>query len=212
MPSHVIAPGEYLSLIADQAGFRDAMTVWNATENADLRQQRDNPGVMLPGDTLFVPDKQDKKIGKPTGAHHVFRVVTDKLWLRLVLVDFDNQPIANTAVVLEVEGASFALTTDADGKIEHAVPRHARKGVLKVASLELELPLDIGMLDPIEAEAGWKARLATLGYYHGDPDDPDHDNERWGWALEEFQCDHALTITGQADDATRARLLDLFGS
>jgi hypothetical protein len=212
MAEHVVQPGEYISLIADGAGFRDYETVWDDGGNGDLREVRDNPGVLLAGDSVFVPDKQQKKVDRPTGAHHVFRVKGDKLWLRIILLDFDDQPIANAACSLTVEDTVWQLTTDGDGRIDQAVPRNSRKGLLRVPDLDLELALDIGMLDPVDIEAGWKARLANLGYYHGDAGDPDHDNEQWGWSLEEFQCDHALDVTGQPDDATRAKLREIFGS
>lgn len=212
MPNHTVQPGEHLAFIADQAGFRDIATVWEDGRNAELRALRDNPGVLAPDDVLFVPDKEQKQEDRPTGANHVFRVKGGKLWLRLALLDFDDVALANAKVILEVDGAKIELVTDAGGRIDQQVPRRARTGRLRIPDLGLELALDIGMLDPVDTDAGWRARLVNLGYFHGDADDPGADNERWDWALQEFQCDHALDVTGEPDGATRAKLLELCGS
>jgi len=129
-----------------------------------------------------------------------------------VVRDFDHEPVANARATLEVEGATFDLVTDGDGRIDQQVPRNARHGTLRLPDVGLELALDIGMLDPVDADAGWRARLVNLGYFRGDARDEDAGNERWEWALQEFQCDHELDVTGEPDDATLAKLLELCGS
>jgi hypothetical protein len=54
-------------------------------------------------------------------------------------------------------------------------------------------------------------RLSHLGYDVGeDLDAPDADLLLL--AIEEFQCDNDLDVTGEADDPTRARLLELHGA
>lgn len=212
MPNHIVRPGEHLACIAGQAGFRTVATVWQAGENARLRAERDHPGVIAPDDVVFVPERQDKQVDRSTGAHHVFRAKRDKLWLRLVVRDFDHEPVVGAKATLEVEGQVVDLVTDGDGRIEQQVPLNARRGTLHVPDVGLELALDIGMLDPVDMDTGWRARLVNLGYFHGDAEDSDGGNERWDWALQEFQCDHGLEVSGEADDATRAKLLELCGS
>jgi peptidoglycan hydrolase-like protein with peptidoglycan-binding domain len=67
----------------------------------------------------------------------------------------------------------------------------------------------IGHLDPHDEDSGWQARLVNLGYIPGTLDDITDDHFRW--AVEEFQCDHHLKVTGKLDDATRAKLKDSHG-
>ena len=212
MTTRVVWPGDHLAYIADEAGFRDSNTVWDYGDNAGLRAMREHPGVLAPDDVITVPEHEDKQVDRPTGAHHVFKVKGDKLWLRLVVRDFDHEPVANARAILEVEGNRFDLVTDGGGRIDQQVPRKARSGTLSLPDVGLDLVLDIGMLDPVGNEAGWRARLVNLGYFRGDSSDDDSGNERWDWALQEFQCDHDLPVTGEADGATRAKLLELCGS
>ncbi len=213
MGNHTVEQGEHLALIAEEAGFRDALTVWNAPENAELRKQRDNPYVLFPGDVIFVPEKTPKTVSVPTTQHHVFVVKIDTLKLQLRLLDFDNRPLANVPAVLEVEDATFDLVSSGAGAIEHEVPRSARTGRLKVADFGIEIALSIGELDPVEKQSGWLARLINLGYYRGSvTDDGDAAQKLISWALEEFQCDNGLKVTGKPDAATLAKLKEMHGS
>jgi hypothetical protein len=212
MPNHTVQPGDHLALIASDAGFRKVATVWDDGGNAELRQRREHPGVLEPGDTVFVPEVERKHVIRPTDDAHKFRVKRDRLWLRLVVRDFSHEPVANCEGTLEVAGQLVDIVTDGEGHIDQPVPLNAREGMLRLPKVGLELKLDIGMLDPVDTEAGWSARLANLGYFHGNADDADDGNERWDWALQEFQCDHGLTVTGEPDDATKAKLLELCGS
>lgn len=213
MGIHVIEQGEHLSQIAEREGFRDAMTIWNAGENAELRAKRENPGVLYPGDELFVPDKIQQRLPRPTTQTHVFVTKVDLLKLRVAIVDFDNRPIANEPGILVVEGRRRDVTTDGDGVVEVKVPRSARSGQLSFPKYGIELPMSIGELDPVDEASGWRARLVNLGYYRGGIDDDGEVAEKlWSWALEEFQCDMKLKVTGQPDGATLARLKKEHGS
>ena len=134
--------------------------------------------------------------------------------MRLIVYDFDNKPMPGLATVLTVAGRRFDLTTDGDGAVQAKIPMSAQTGHFSVPDLEMEHELKIGELDPPDTEAGWRARLINLGYFGGalrDAQEGD-DAKFWGWALEEFQCDQGLTVTGEADGATQAALLALHES
>jgi hypothetical protein len=213
MGDHLVQPDEHLFEIADRAGFRQANTVWDDPGNASLRAKRKNPGVLQAGDHLFIPDFTPRAEAAATGARHQFVAKLDKLKLRLVLLDFDNVPMAGVAAELIVEDRHHAVVSDADGVIEHTVPRQARQARLLVEALAIDLPIRIGALDPVESPTGWRARLINLGYYRGSLDDDAPDTSKpWRWALEEFQCDQQLKLTGQPDPATLSRLEALHGS
>src|SRR5258706_14245743 len=132
MPSHTLRQGDHLSRVAQQYGFRDYKLIWDDPQNADLKKKRGNPNVLLPGDVLFIPDKRQKTETRPTTDVHTFRLKTTKLMLRLVVRDFDNQPVPGAACELEVEGRKYALTTNAQGRIEQAIPSTAESAVLRI--------------------------------------------------------------------------------
>jgi N-acetylmuramoyl-L-alanine amidase len=211
MPTaHTIQQGEHLSKIAAQYGFFDYKTIWDHASNADLKKKRVNPHALLPGDVLQIPDKNPKQVSKPTTALHKFKVARGKLKLRLKLRDFDNEPIANTDCELEIEGKKQSLTTNGDGLIETDVEPTAEAGKLVVPSLDLEIPVQIGHLDPHDEESGWLGRLINLGY--GDDGFGASSEEALRADIEEFQCDHDLKVTGELDDATKAKLKEVHGS
>lgn len=207
---HTVAPGEHLSGIAQRYGFRDYRTIWDHPDNAPLRELRTEPHVLLPGDVVVVPDKTLRDESRPTDQAHRFRVPSLPLKLRLALTDYHNLPIVGAACELTVQGKTLPLTSDGDGIIEAPVPKDATEGLLKVPELDLEIPIRIGHLDPVDDDSGWQGRLVNLGYYAGAVGDDDAEMLRY--AIEEFQCDHQLKVTGELDGATRAKLLEAHGA
>jgi putative peptidoglycan binding protein len=211
MPTnHTVVDGEHLSGIADRYGFRDFRTVWDDAGNAQLRDERGEAHVLHPGDVVVVPDKQQRNESRSTDDTHRFRVRSKPLMLRLALTDFHNQPIAGTACELTIQGQTLRLTSDGDGIIETPIPKNATDGVLKIPELDLELPVRIGHLDPVDEDAGWQGRLVNLGYYPGAVGDDDA--QQFRHAIEEFQCDHGLKVNGELDGPTRAKLLEAHGA
>jgi len=208
---HTVQQGEHLTRIAFLYGFRDYQTIWSHPENTELKAKRNTPNVLLPGDKLFIPDKTSKTEVRPTGQSHRFQVAGQQLKLRIVLRDFDNQPIAGADCILEVEGQPYNLQTDSKGLIEINIPAGAENGTLKVPDLELEHPIKIGYLDPVEEDSGWEARLVNLGYFPGPAGDPAVDDLRLHYAIEQFQSDFKLAVTGELDDATQAKLVQVHG-
>jgi hypothetical protein len=208
---HTVQQGEHLSRIAFLYGFRDYQTIWNHPENAQLKAKRKTPNILLPGDKLFIPDKVPKVEVRPTGQSHRFQLAGQSLKLRIVLRDFDNQPIAGTACVLDVEGQSYDLQTDSEGLIEVDIPAGAENGTLRVPDLELAHAVKIGHLDPVDEDSGWQARLINLGYFAGSTGDDSADDLRLHYAIEQFQCDYKLKVTGELDDSTRSKLREVHG-
>jgi peptidoglycan hydrolase-like protein with peptidoglycan-binding domain len=100
------------------------------------------------------------------------------------------------------------LTTDKAGKIDRAIPVPAKGGKLRARGEEFLLA--IGHLDPVEEESGLRARLANLGYYLAGGSDLDEEELRS--AIEEFQVEHGLRVTGVSDAATRASIKKSHGS
>ena len=127
---HKVKQGEYLSKIAKQYGFLDHKPIWDHPENTELKQQRQNPNILFPGDRLFIPDKQAKTEAVATEQRHRFKIKGELPLLRIVLKDINDQPIANTACTLQVETTVHELTTNGKGLIEQSIPKTAEKGTL----------------------------------------------------------------------------------
>ena len=207
MPTHTVKQGEHLPKIAEQYKFADYRTIWNHPNNAALKEQRQNPNVLWPGDKVFIPPKEIKKVPSATAKRHSFQLITQKIMLRLAVRDLDSKPITDTPCVLEVDGSSYQLTTDGDGKIEQPIPKNAEGGKLTIG--ELEVPIKIGHLDPVEELPGWRARLNNLGYRAGTSDDVNDPQLRS--AVEEFQCDYDLQIDGECGPQTQGKLKEVHG-
>ena len=211
---HVVQQGEHLSQIAKQYGFRDFNTVWNHPDNADLKKLRQSHNVLFPGDTVKIPDKTQKKESRPTGQKHSFKLAGRRLLLRLALRDFGNQPLANTACQVKVDGASTELTTDANGRVEVPISATSKEATLvfkdPLVPFDLSVPIKIGHLDPVEEVSGQKARLSNLGYITRPLEEVD--DAIFARTVQEFQCDLGLPVNGVCDTATQNKLKELHGS
>ena len=207
MPTHTVKQGDHISSIAKQFGFRDFMTVWNDAGNADLRKLRPNPNVLFPGDQVFIPDFKLRSEARPTGATHTFVLDARPLEVRIVTHDINDDPVPNSAYKLEVEAAVFKDKTDGDGLAKKTIAADAVNGLFQI--IQMEIPVKIGFLDPADQPSGSRARLTNLGYYWGPQDDSDP--LALQSAIEEFQCDQTLKVTGKMDQATQDRLKSVHG-
>jgi hypothetical protein len=199
---HSVQQGEHLSEIAQACGFRTIAPIWDHPQNADLRSRRGTGNVLLAGDQLFIPDKVVTTAPRSTGARHRFRARTEMLHLRLTLLDIAGAPMADAECQLTVEGKVHQLVTDGQGWLDLEIPRNARSGLLTLSGTRI--PIQIGSLDPIDEGNGTLVRLINLGYYRG-PLDPVDEAELLS-AIEEFQCDTGLEVTGACDESTLATL------
>jgi hypothetical protein len=212
--NHEVAQGEHLSTIASEYGFHDYTIIWDHPNNAQLKAQRQNPNILLPGDSVYIPDKEQKQEQGATSARHTFQVNQPKLKLRLVLEDIYEQPIANASCILSVGQQQFQLTSDAQGKIEQEIPPHATNCTLVIQGNQTPyqgqtLTIKVGHLDPIDSLSGQRARLNNLGYMAGTSDDPQ--DPQFLSAVEQFQCDQKIAVDGDIGPATQATLKTAHG-
>ncbi len=222
---HEVQQGEYLSQIARQYGFSSYKTIWDAGENAELKNLRKNPNILLPGDSLFIPDKEVKEESRATGSSHKFEVEIQPLKLRIVLTDLKNKPLQGHDCTFIVDGKPLEVTTGGDGLLEQQItPKAAAGKVLDRGKpddeipTERQIPFKVGHLDPIDTIPGQIARLNNLGYLAGDPATPpakpdvvDKDFQQFLSAVEEFQCDFGLKVDGVVGANTKAKLLEAHG-
>jgi N-acetylmuramoyl-L-alanine amidase len=227
---HTVEPGEDLVSIA--VDYRmDADTIWNDPKNRDIRQKKaddwrqklgsiaESPYVLQPGDLLWIPPWQPKKVSIETDKKHTFRLkgVPEKFILYLKRND---DPRAGVEYTLEIKESktTYSGKTDSTGKIEHWVQPKDRH-----AKLTLKPPPDpgsdsgpgspppepevyevlLGRLDPVSTPEGLRDRLFNLGFL-SDREPADEDLES---AIRTFQKHYGLKETGEANSETLEKLV-----
>jgi peptidoglycan hydrolase-like protein with peptidoglycan-binding domain len=204
---YTVVQGDHVASIAADAGYLSWKTIWDDGKNAALKAKR-NPNVLYPGDVLEIPAKQKKEESIPTTEYSTFQTIGDPVQLKIVVLDWAGNPIVDTDLDIQLD-AGEKLKTAGDGSATKKVvdPQGNRVGQLLLKGYTLALKL--GHLDPVEELSGQRARLNNLGYQAGDGDASDPDFRS---AVEEFQCDHGLTVDGICGSATQAKLKDVHGS
>jgi len=208
--NYTVKQGECMSSIAFGNGFFWE-TLWSHPENAALKESRDSPFVLRPGDVVHIPELRPREESGATGARHTFRRkgVPAKLRMRLLVMD---KPLANLPYVLTYGDQTITGTTSAQGLVEAFVPPDMPRAKLTVGEGEDVHVYNIAArtLNPSKDVDGIKARLANLGYYSG-PINGDLDAATIA-AITRFQSEHDLEATGKPDKATASALSDLHTS
>ena len=211
MPSHKVVQGDCFLSISETNGFFWE-TLWNHPQNAELKKQREDPAILLPGDVVFVPEKSPKEVSASTNQVHQFTVKNSPAKFHIRFLDDDDSPRANLTYVLEIDGKEFTGQTDGDGAVIVAIAPDAKKGklILTDNGEDEEYDLLLGHLDPVKVLPGVQARLKGLGYYDGvTAQDMNPETEQ---AIKDFQEANSLEPTGKLDDALRSKLEDIYGS
>jgi len=242
MPKHTVKAGEHLAKIAYEAGYTNFRHVFDHGENSELKSKRKTPHVLDPDDRVYLPEPElTVDEAAETEKLHTYKVKWDKLKVRIVLHDQSDKPVKKQECTLEVGDLPTKLTSDDTGKIEREIPHDASGGRFIAANdsigLDIDTPIVVGGLRPVETVPGQIARLNNLGYFAGDPDappdptptastppagaskpdnaaekKPDPDAElRFRSAVEEFQCDHGLSVDGKCGPNTQAKLKEVHG-
>ncbi len=199
-----VEPGDSMPSIAKQTGFFWE-SLWNHSNNSDLKSKRKNPNVLFAGDRVFIPDLDPFKGSKPTDAQHKFHRKGVPVKLILKLLKSDGKPRANEAYVLTVDDKDLKGSTDGDGVLKQFVPNDAREGILKLDNGKECFPVRIGALDPVDEISGIQQRLANLGFDCEETGELDDQTQR---ALTNFQGANNLDTSGQPDKATQDKLLE----
>lgn len=212
---HVVKQGECLYRIAKHYGFADWRTIYDHADNEAFRSKRPNPNVIYPGDELAIPDKDTKQLVLPTTTKHKLRVKRPRVMLRIKLEDELGQPLAGKQFELVFGQDLHEGSTDGDGVLEVKVRTSDELGELTVwgsgdrQAERWSWQLRVGHLDPVEELVGVRERLNNLGFYCTPTGQEPDDTLRF--AVRGFQRQVGLEVTGEVDDATRGKLVQLHG-
>ncbi len=203
MTTHTVKQGDCISSIADKNGFF-CNTIWNHANNAQLKKERKDPNTLLPGDKVFVPEKEIGSHSGGTEKKHSFRLlgVPAKMKIRLLIND---EPRTKTKYRLYVDSKLLSEgTSDGDGYIKESIMPNVKNGKLVILdedNNEEYYPFNFGTLDPVDNDDGIKERLFNLGY----------DVSDLSLAIGEFQRKYELKETLINDNSTKNKLTEVFG-
>jgi N-acetylmuramoyl-L-alanine amidase len=213
---YIVQPGDHLAKIAADHGIASFLTLWTAGDNAELRKKRKNPNILFAGDVVVIPDTTTKHEDAATERRHRFVMNEHRLKLRIDVEDAFRAPLKNTPCELGAEGADAKpRRTDGNGRVEIDIPKptdRVRLVIRKADTAFSDSVLDVvvGGLDPIDTIDGQSQRLVNLGYLATVA--ADRDAPKFVSAVQEFQCDHGLTIDGRCGPASQGKLEKVHGS
>lgn len=183
-------------------------TVWSDSANAELKNKRQDPFTLMPGDVLHIPAIRPRIEQGATDMIHRFQLKTTPAKLKLQLLNEQDEPRKGLSYRIAIDGKELPgapFQTDDEGRIEHWIPPGAKEGKLIVTPESEEYDLQLGCLDPMSEISGLQARLANLGFYQGPVDGKM--SEAVSDALYDFQLAAGLVPTGELDDDVKNLLL-----
>jgi hypothetical protein len=214
--TYVAQRGDCLASIAAQFGLPDWHTLYDAPENASLKQLRPNPNLIQRGDEVVIPDVPDASSSVPNGAEHSFEVPLPDTTLVLKLAeDITGKPM-KADYELALRGVADPIKGSlAGGVLNTPIPASVGRGTLVLRSPTTGKLLDtidlyIGQLEPVETIAGVQTRLRRLGFDCG-PGNGELTPATDG-TLRLFQRLYKLPVDGTANQATQDKLKELVGA
>ena len=166
------------------------------------------------GPTITLPDSGEVEL--PTDRLHRLIVPAVRV-VALRLLTFEHEVVADTPCRLTVSGREMPGTTDGDGRVSFKVlaAGDSLEGGLTVQTdtvgWRAAKSVKLEPLPDVSTPRGQRIRLDNLGYvpvFHDEPEDP---NEPSRWAIEEFQCEHGLSVDGDCGPNTQAKLVEVHG-
>ena len=202
--THKVRSGDGISPLALEHGFFPD-TIWNHPENKKLKETREHPNALVPGDLVHIPDRVQKTVGEPTDNRHRFRLRGVPAKLRIQLLSPEGEPRADQSYTLSIDGGPEKNgSTNSQGVLEDFVAPDAESGLVIVGPDACRLELTFQAMESIKTMAGVQSRLLNLGYECDPPGSSA--GEETTKALLAFQADNRLETTGALDDATRKEL------
>lgn len=188
-----VKQGDSIASLAALHGFLPS-TLWGLPQNQELAARRSNMNELLPGDRVYIPDRQPKRHAVASGRAHTFRQGGPAARFRLRVADM-GIPRVEQDYTLTIDGQVREGTSDGDGIVEELVPAMAKEGTLVIGPDEFELTLQFGHQDPHDELSGIQKRLANLGYLREEASGKLDNATRL--ALMDFEARHDLRSSGE---------------
>jgi hypothetical protein len=210
MPIYTAKQGDCIASISAEFGFApDA--IWGHPQNATLKALRQDLHVLMPGDEVFIPEKELRVEARATDARHQFvrTGIPEFLSLRFLK---EQQPRAGERYTLAINGQLIAGELDADGACEVPIPPRSKSATITLGDPAKGdvYQLLLGHLDPHDEISGVEKRLSNLGYLRTGLTGQDTPDLRE--AVKAFQADYDLPSENGLDDPTRLKLKTVHGS
>ena len=228
MTTHYVRQGDCLASLAKKYSLTPDI-LWKDPQNESLRNKRENPDVLYPGDTLVAREKEKGEVSGETEKRHRFRCkgTITKLRLRLLeeidedihdeegdtTVDMsttppEDKPRAQADYLIDIHHQTFSGKTNDDGIIEQTIPPNTHQISITV---EGDAPVDLllGHLDPVTHLTGVQARVYALGFPCGKIDG--RMGPKTKASIQAFQAKHELTIDGIPGPETQDKLSAVYG-
>jgi N-acetylmuramoyl-L-alanine amidase len=222
MTVHVVKHGEYLASIAKRYGYRDYRWIYDDPANAEFRRRRPDPGVILPGDEIVIPDLAARSVDAATEKNHRYRAKAPTVQARIAVTIPGRQDMGQLRYRLEIGSETFEGKTDDDGILTVLLTEHESGaiGSLTLPDLNVTWSIQVGCLDPLDVDEsagtvcvkGVQSRLNNLGCNCGDADGKLGPKTRA--AIKTFQMRYMgkQNPSGELDAETRQTLKSTHGS
>jgi hypothetical protein len=212
--THTVVGGECVAQLAYRFGL-PIDTIRDLSANAGVKTSRGSMHVLAPGDPLTIPAIALQWAAAESGnRYRIHRKGVPEV-LRVRLLDEDEQPRPGVPYLAHVETDDERVledqegTTDDEGFVAVAIPPNAIRAEVSIGSGGdvQRYELRLGELDPVETLRGVQQRLNNLGYPCGAEDGTL--SEATAAALEAFQADYGLVVSGLGDEPTQQLLASL---
>jgi hypothetical protein len=165
--------------------------LWNNDRNKPLKITRRHPGILLPGDTLSIPEKETSQGKRAVDKEYTFwrKGLTCGIQLRFTAFGQPRAGEEYTASNGRIELSRGKL--DAKGMAEIKVPiEECRTVTVLVGKNKEKYEFELGTLAPATEARGIQTRLWNLGYYCGEFSD--EFNAETESALRRFLCKNGV--------------------
>jgi len=185
--------------------------IWNHPKNARLKEMRSNPEVLAPCDVIGLPENKPRTYSISPGQDLTVTVPNPKRKVEVRLCDFAGQPLAGKTFEVDGRKEDPPLKTDGKGVASFTIGVLTSRVILHFTELDIDIPVNVGGLDPHDTTSGAVGRLTNLGFYVWQPRTGEQEEAYLEHVFEEFQRQQGLEVTGKLDKPTMAKLCELGG-
>ncbi|NTS78587.1 peptidoglycan-binding protein [Catenovulum sp. SM1970] len=214
---HRVSKGQTLNQIAKQYGFATAEEIYQHSDNTDFRQLRDNPNLIVEGDTINIPARAAKTLSLAVNEQHEISLPQPPQdTFELLLKNSKGETLAGKRVVFDLGAQHIDQVLGQDGKLTLDITDESLDSVeVKIyADAQASEPMAIfdmaiGEMPPVSEVKGVQARCNALGHDCGIADGIVGRKTRAG--VKSFQTAHQLEVDGIAGPKTKAKLQTVYG-